>query len=67
MAKSKADIKIIEVCKEEKRLIKIIRSLRYGEIKIMVRGSKPYQIIESRKSVLLSDDGIFDGENNQKG
>lgn len=36
------------------KLIDHIKDLEYGELKIKVKHSKPYLIIESEKSILLS-------------
>jgi len=52
-------LRVIEVCKEEKRLIDFIRELGYGEISIKVRGGRPYQIVEPKKSILLGDNSFF--------
>lgn len=62
--KKKPEIRIIEVCREENRLIKLLRNIRYGEVTITVRHSKPHQVLESKKSILLSEDSVFNEDNN---
>lgn len=43
--------------KAERQLLELIRSLSYGEIRIMVKDSKPIRVEEIRRSIQLSSDG----------
>ena len=46
----------IILTKAEKQLIQIIRSLDFGEVRVMIKDSKPIRVEEIRKSIqLLSD------------
>ena len=45
---------------EMMRLINYIQKMGYGEILIKVRKGKPYQIVRSEKSILLSSDDSKD-------
>lgn len=38
---------------KEKNLIYLIRSLEYGEIKIIVQDGQPIRIVETKKSIKL--------------
>ena len=38
---------------QERRLIRILRELDYGEIRIIITGGKPTRIEEIKKSILL--------------
>ena len=40
----------------EKQLIQLIRSLEYGELRIMVKDSKPIRVEEIRRSIQLQSD-----------
>ena len=46
----------IIVTKAEKQLIELIRSLEYGEIRIMIKDSKPIRVEEIRRSIQLQND-----------
>ena len=48
--------KPIVVTKAEKQLIELIRSLEFGEIRIMVKDSKPIRVEEIRRSIQLQSD-----------
>ena len=48
--------KPIVVTKAEKQLIELIRSLEFGEIRIMVKDSKPIRVEEIRRSIQLQND-----------
>ena len=39
--------------KAEKQLIQLLRSLDYGEIRVMVKDSKPIRVEEIRRSIQL--------------
>ena len=43
--------------KAEKQLLELIRSLSYGEVRIMVKDSKPIRVEEIRRSIQLPTDG----------
>ena len=42
--------------KAEKQLIELLRSLEFGELRIMVKDSKPIRVEEIRRSIQLSAD-----------
>ena len=42
--------------KAEKQLIELLRSLEYGELRIMVKDSKPVRVEEIRRSIQLQSD-----------
>ena len=42
--------------KAEKRLIEVIRSLDFGEVRVMIKDSKPIRVEEIRKSIQLPAD-----------
>ena len=44
------------ITKAEKQLIELIRSLEYGELRIMVKDSKPIRVEEIRRSIQLQND-----------
>lgn len=46
----------IVITKAEKQLLELIRSLEYGEIRIMVKDSKPIRVEEIRRSIQLQND-----------
>ena len=46
----------IVLTKAEKKLIQIIRSLDYGEVRVMIKDSKPIRVEEIRKSIQLPSD-----------
>jgi len=46
----------IIVTKAEKQLIELIRSLEFGEIRIMIKDSKPIRVEEIRRSIQLQND-----------
>lgn len=48
--------KPIVVTKAEKQLIELIRSLEFGEIRIMIKDSKPIRVEEIRRSIQLQND-----------
>ena len=50
-----ADTNII-LTKAEKQLIQVIRSLDFGEVRVMIKDSKPIRVEEIRKSIQLSTD-----------
>ena len=39
--------------KAEKQLIEVIRSLGYGEVRVMIKDSKPIRVEEIRRSIQL--------------
>ena len=42
--------------KAEKQLIELLRSLEFGELRIMVKDSKPIRVEEIRRSIQLQSD-----------
>lgn len=46
----------IVLTKAEKQLIQIIRSLDYGEVRVMIKGRHPIRVEEIRKSIQLPSD-----------
>lgn len=40
----------------EKQLIQLVRSLEYGELRIMIKDSKPIRVEEIRRSIQLPSD-----------
>ena len=46
----------IALSKAEKQLIELLRSLEFGELRIMVKDSKPIRVEEIRRSIQLQSD-----------
>ena len=46
----------IILTKAEKELIQVIRSLDFGEVRVMIKDSKPIRVEEIRKSIQLPAD-----------
>ena len=42
--------------KAERQLIELIRSIDYGELRIMVKDEKPIRVEEIRRSIQLQDE-----------
>lgn len=42
--------------KAERQLIALVRSLDYGEVRIMVKENKPIRVEEIRRSIQLTND-----------
>lgn len=42
--------------KAEKQLIELVRSLEYGELRIMVKDAKPIRVEEIRRSIQLQNE-----------
>ena len=42
--------------KAEKQLIELVRSVEYGELRIMVKDAKPIRVEEIRRSIQLQSD-----------
>lgn len=42
--------------KAEKQLIELVRSLDFGEIRVMVKDSKPIRVEEIRRSIQLQNE-----------
>jgi len=40
--------------KAEKQLLEVIRSLDYGEVRVMIKDSRPIRVEEIRRSIQLS-------------
>lgn len=40
----------------EKRLIEVIRSLDYGEVRVMIKDNRPIRVEEIRRSIQLPSD-----------
>lgn len=45
--------KTMALTKAERQLIELIRSLDYGEIRVMIKDSKPIRVEEIRRSIQL--------------
>lgn len=45
--------KNIVLTKAEKQLIELIRSLDYGEVRVMIKDSRPIRVEEIRRSIQL--------------
>ena len=50
-----ADTNIV-LTKAEKQLIQVIRSLDFGEVRVIIKDSKPIRVEEIRKSIQLPVD-----------
>ena len=48
--------KNLELTKAEKLLIGMIRSLDYGELRVMVKDSRPIRVEEIRRSIQLPNE-----------
>ena len=48
----------IALTKSELQLIELVRSLEYGEIRIMVKDSKPIRVEEIRRSIQLQNEEL---------
>ena len=48
--------KNIVLTKAEKQLIELIRSLDYGEIRVMIKDNRPIRLEEIRRSIQLPSD-----------
>lgn len=46
----------IVLTKAEKQLIQVIRSLDFGEVRVMIKDNKPIRMEEIRKSIQLPTD-----------
>ena len=46
----------IILTKAEKQLIQVIRSLDFGEVRVMIKDNKPIRVEEIRKSIQLPTD-----------
>ena len=44
------------------RLMLHIVKMKYGDVTIKVKNAKPYQVVETQKSFLLSKDALKDSE-----
>ena len=42
--------------KAEKQLIEVIRSLDYGEVRVMIKDSRPIRVEEIRRSIQLPNE-----------
>ena len=42
--------------KSEKQLIEVIRSLDYGEVRVMIKDNKPIRVEEIRRSIQLPNE-----------
>ena len=42
--------------KAEKQLIEVIRSLDYGEVRVMIKDNKPIRVEEIRRSIQLPNE-----------
>ena len=48
--------KKFELSKAEKQLIELIRSLDYGEVRVMIKDSRPIRVEEIRRSIQLPNE-----------
>ena len=48
--------KSIVLTKAEKQLIELIRSLDYGEVRVMIKDNKPIRVEEIRRSIQLPNE-----------
>lgn len=48
--------KNIVLTKAEKQLIELIRSLDFGEVRVMIKDSRPIRVEEIRRSIQLSSE-----------
>lgn len=48
--------KNIVLTKAEKQLIEVIRSLDYGEVRVMIKDNKPIRVEEIRRSIQLPNE-----------
>ena len=48
--------KSIVLTKAEKQLIEVIRSLDYGEVRVMIKDNKPIRVEEIRRSIQLPNE-----------
>ena len=48
--------KNMELTKAEKQLIEVIRSLDYGEVRVMIKDSRPIRVEEIRRSIQLPNE-----------
>lgn len=46
----------IVLTKAEKQLIELVRSLDYGELRIMIKDAKPIRVEEIRRSIQLQNE-----------
>lgn len=44
---------ILQLSDEEKKIIELLRSIYYGELRIIVNNSKPVRVEEIKKSIQL--------------
>ena len=48
--------KNMELTKAEKQLIELIRSLDYGEVRVMIKDNRPIRVEEIRRSIQLPNE-----------
>ena len=48
--------KNMELTKAEKKVIELIRSLDYGEVRVMIKDNRPIRVEEIRRSIQLPSD-----------
>ena len=48
--------KNLVLSKAEKQLIAVIRSLDYGEVRVMIKDNRPIRVEEIRRSIQLSSE-----------
>ena len=53
MDKAKEDLQIQQLATQELQLIRMIRSLDYGQLTVTVKAGKPIHVDEIRKSIPL--------------
>ena len=46
----------VELTKSEEKLISLIRDLRYGEVRVLIKAGQPIRAEEIKKSVQLVND-----------
>ena len=48
--------KDMALTKAEKQLIEVVRSLDYGEVRVMIKDNKPIRVEEIRRSIQLPNE-----------
>ncbi|MBR4079210.1 MAG: DUF2292 domain-containing protein [Christensenellaceae bacterium] len=47
--------KMMEVTRQEAKLIRLIRSIEYGEVRVMIKENAPIRAEEIRRSIQLTE------------
>lgn len=48
-------MKAIELSRQEEKIIRLIRTIGYGEVRVMIKENVPIRIEEIRRSIQLND------------